>query len=146
MAVSLTWGGVLSTPWFHLASRQVGRVHVAEVVFPHSTGRTPMVLGAAQSEGTSNQVVFAEEGELRNRLVAATDSEINAMEVAIQEKRLGASFLGTLRYVLSSGFDSGNLLNYELAEFELGPWERVISAQTDKAWQRTFRARFVKWH
>ena len=146
MTTLLTWGGVLSTPFFHLANRPVGRADVVGVTFPHSTGRWPYVVGVAQTEATSNQMIFEEQGNFRNRLVAATQAEIEAMESAIRAKLQSTSILGTLRYVMNSGFDSGSLENYELVEFTLGTWEQLLSGPEDKRWQRVFRARFVKWH
>lgn len=145
MANSLTWGGVLETPWFHVAEDIPGKLTIAEISFPHSSGRVPMILGGKQSESTSDQIIFAEEGDFRNRLVAAAQTTIVNMSNAIIVKMQSSSPLGTLAYTVGS--HSRSLTNVQLVDFSLGPWERILSSgQADKVWQRTFRARFVRWH
>lgn len=145
MSALLTWGGVLSTPFFHVPDETPGGLIIADVTFPHSTGRTPMILGSKQSEWTSDQVVFAEEGDHANRLVAATYSEIVTMKNAVIAKMQSSSFLGTLVYTLNSGYVR-TLTNMQCVEFKIGPWEQFLNGHSDKVWQRVFTARFVKWH
>lgn len=146
MAASLTWGGVLSTPWFHYVRRTPRQLLIADIAFPHTTGRTLMILGSAQSADSSEQYLFEEQDQKRNRIVAATQAEISTMVAAIVGKMNSSSPLGTLRYVLNSGYDSGNLTNYQLKEFTPGDWQRVVGGASDKIWHRPFRALFIKVH
>ena len=145
MTALLTWGGVLSTPFFHVTNETPGSVILADITFPHSTGRTPMVLGTMQSEFNSDQVILSEEGDHRNRLVAATYADITSMKNAVIAKMKSSSPLGTLAYELNSGY-TRSLTNMQCVQFDLGPWEYALSGGTSYLYQRQFTARFVKWH
>ena len=134
----LSWGNVSWTNWYHFASQSGPKANLKQLVYPWAAGRDALDLGQMQTDETSFSCAFAEEGVFRNRIVAASVSDLVNAEGLIRNaaKNYAVSTLTTY---------AGSWSNMRLDQLVfIGGPIHVIGA--GYGYHQIFAASFTQWY